>query len=136
MIGRHLMLLDYRADLGRRAEPTPEWGAYVKAENIDLTVYAFIGILAVTRARFFPARRFEFHDEGIPVAVCEVLGGRKAGGGWMARCPAHDIREPSMPIRDADEGQVLVHCHVGCDQHQVIAALKPRRIFSSEGSGS
>jgi hypothetical protein len=74
MIARHLMLLDYRAELVRRAEPTPEWSAYVAAENIDLTVYAFIGILGVTRARFFPDRRFEFFDNGIPVAVCEVLG--------------------------------------------------------------
>jgi hypothetical protein len=74
MIARHLMLLDYRAELVRRAEPTPEWSAYVAAENIDLTVYAFIGILGVTRARFFPDRRFEFYDDGIPVAVCEVLG--------------------------------------------------------------
>ena len=31
-------------------------------------------MLVVTRARFFPDRRFEFCDDGIPVAVCEVLG--------------------------------------------------------------
>jgi hypothetical protein len=74
MIAYRLMLLDYRAKLGQRAEPTPEWAAYIAAENVDLTVYAFIGILAVTRARFFPDRRFEFYDDGIPVAVCEVLG--------------------------------------------------------------
>jgi hypothetical protein len=74
MIGHRLMLLDYLAELVRRAEPTAEWAAYVTAENIDLSVYPFIGILGVTRARFFPGRRFEFRDDGIPVAVCEVLG--------------------------------------------------------------
>ena len=48
--------------------------------------------------------------------IAKALGGRKAGGGWMARCPAHDDREPSLSIRDADDGKVLVRCHAGCDQ--------------------
>jgi hypothetical protein len=33
MIARRLMLLDYRAELLRCAEPTPEWLAYIKAER-------------------------------------------------------------------------------------------------------
>ena len=53
--------------------------------------------------------------------IAKALGGRKAGGGWMARCPAHDDRKPSLSIRDADDGKVLVRCHAGCDQEQVIA---------------
>ena len=36
--------------------------------------------------------------------IAKGLGGRKAGGGWMARCPAHDDREPSLSMRDADDG--------------------------------
>jgi putative DNA primase/helicase len=34
--------------------------------------------------------------------IAATLGGRKAGRGWIARCPAHDDREPSVSIRDAD----------------------------------
>ena len=34
--------------------------------------------------------------------IVRALGGRKAGLGWMARCPAHDDREPSLSIREAD----------------------------------
>ena len=37
----------------------------------------------------------------------------------MARCPAHDDRKPSLSIRDADDGKVLVRCHAGCDQARV-----------------
>jgi hypothetical protein len=63
---------------------------------------------------------------GRPMATAETiaraLGGRKAGRGWTARCPAHDDREPSLSIGDGD-GKVLVHCHAGCDQRTVIAAL-------------
>ncbi len=48
--------------------------------------------------------------------IARALGGRKAGGGWMARCPAHADREPSLSIRDGDGNKVLVRCHAGCDQ--------------------
>ena len=61
--------------------------------------------------------------------IAKTLGGRKAGGGWMARCPAHDDRTPSLSIRDADDGKVLVHCHAGCDQERVIAALRSRGLW-------
>jgi putative DNA primase/helicase len=60
--------------------------------------------------------------------IARALGGRKAGQGWTARCPAHDDREPSLSIRDAD-GKVLVRCHAGCDQWDVIAALKARGLW-------
>jgi DNA primase len=49
-------------------------------------------------------------------SIAKALGGRKAGGGGTARCPAHDDRTPSLSIRDADDGKVLVRCHAGCDQ--------------------
>jgi putative DNA primase/helicase len=34
--------------------------------------------------------------------MARALGGRKAGGDWTARCPAHDDRNPSLSIRDVD----------------------------------
>ena len=60
----------------------------------------------------------------IAETVAKALGGRKLGSGWMARCPAHDDREPSLSIRQSDNGKVLVRCHAGCNQEQVIAALR------------
>lgn len=62
-------------------------------------------------------------------AIAKGLGGRKAGGGWMARCPAHDDREPSLSISTGDEDKVLVRCHAGCDQTRVIAALRSRGLW-------
>ena len=68
-------------------------------------------------------------------AIAKALGGRKAGGGWTARCPAHDDRNPSLSIRDVD-GKVLVRCHAGCEQTQVIAALRGRGLWTENGSRS
>jgi putative DNA primase/helicase len=65
-----------------------------------------------------------------------ALGGRKSGRGWSACCPAHDDRTPSLSIQDADDGRVLVHCHAGCDQARVIAALQSRGLWPKTYGGS
>ena len=61
--------------------------------------------------------------------ITAALGGRKSGSGWTARCPAHDDRTPSLSINEGDDGKALVHCHAGCDQEQVIAALRSRNLW-------
>jgi putative DNA primase/helicase len=61
--------------------------------------------------------------------VAEALGGHKTGSGWIARCPAHDDRSPSLSVGCADDGKVLVHCHAGCKQAEVISALRLRGLW-------
>jgi phage/plasmid primase-like uncharacterized protein len=61
--------------------------------------------------------------------IAKALGGRKAGGSWITRCPAHDDREPSLSISTGDQGKVLVHCHAGCAQAAVVEALKVRGLW-------
>src|SRR5581483_12003674 len=65
-------------------------------------------------------------------AIAKTLGGRKAGATWMAHCPAHDDREPSLAITDTRDGKVLVRCHAGCDQRDVIAALRARGVWDTD----
>lgn len=62
--------------------------------------------------------------------ITRSLGGRKAGGGWTACCPAHDDKNPSLSIRNANGGKVLVRCHAGCDQERVIAVLRARGLWA------
>jgi hypothetical protein len=68
--------------------------------------------------------------------IATALGGRKAGGGWTARCPAHDDHTPSLSICDADDGKVLIRCHAGCGQEQVISILRSRGLWTSNDSRS
>ena len=58
--------------------------------------------------------------------IAKALTGRKAGGAWMACCPAHEDRAPSLSISDAKGGKVLVCCHAGYDQAQVITVSRRR----------
>jgi len=67
--------------------------------------------------------------------IARALWGRRAGGGWVARCPAHDDRNPSLSIRDVDD-KVLVRCHAGCEQTHVIAALRRRGLWTGSRSPS
>lgn len=47
----------------------------------------------------------------------------KGGGHWMAQCPAHPDRTPSLSVSRGDEGQVLLNCFAGCNTGDVIAEL-------------
>ena len=60
--------------------------------------------------------------------IAGALGGRKSARGWIARCPAHDDRNPSLSLTERD-GRLLVHCHAGCSQNAVIEALRERGLW-------
>ena len=48
---------------------------------------------------------------------------RTGAGRWVARCPAHDDRGPSLSVREMDDGRILVHCFAECPIDQVIGAV-------------
>jgi hypothetical protein len=56
-------------------------------------------------------------------SIARELHGRKSGAGWVCRCPAHEDHSPSLSIRET-AGKLLVHCHAGCYQENVIEALR------------
>lgn len=45
------------------------------------------------------------------------------GGSWMACCPAHEDRNPSLSIAEGKDGRVLLTCHAGCTFESIRAAL-------------
>lgn len=44
-------------------------------------------------------------------------------GTWLACCPAHDDKHPSMTVRELEDGRVLVHCFAGCGVEQILGAV-------------
>lgn len=55
--------------------------------------------------------------------IARALGGRRRGRDWMARCPAHEDKSPSLAIRDGRNG-VVFYCHAGCPREGLIDGLK------------
>lgn len=47
----------------------------------------------------------------------------RGSGRWIACCPAHNDRSPSLSIRELDDGRVLVHCFSGCEVEAVLGAV-------------
>ena len=48
---------------------------------------------------------------------------RKVKGGWVACCPAHNDKRPSLSISQGDDGRILLHCFSGCQPADVSAAI-------------
>jgi hypothetical protein len=56
--------------------------------------------------------------------IAALLGGRPSKSGWMARCPTHNDRSPSLSIGVGRDGKkVVVHCHADCPQPRVVSAI-------------
>jgi hypothetical protein len=61
--------------------------------------------------------------EGAPARVAEHLHARRTGHGrWMAKCPAHVDRSPSLSIAAGRDGRALVRCFAGCELTVVLKA--------------
>lgn len=48
---------------------------------------------------------------------------QRGAGAWIACCPVHNDRSPSMTIRELDDGRILMHCFAGCSVDEVLGFL-------------
>lgn len=56
--------------------------------------------------------------------IDQLEGVRRTGPRrWVAKCPAHEDRQPSLTIRELDDGRVLVHCFGGCGVVEVLSSV-------------
>lgn len=55
-------------------------------------------------------------------------------GDYLARCPAHDDRSPSLSISENADGKILMKCHAGCPQAAVMSALESRGLWEPPAS--
>jgi hypothetical protein len=62
-------------------------------------------------------------------AIAAKLAGhpvRPHGRNYVIQCPAHDDQNPSLSIRDGDDGRLIVHCFAGCDPLDVLSEIRAR----------
>ncbi len=55
--------------------------------------------------------------------VITKLNAKKIGSNYMARCPAHDDHDPSLSIREGENGQALLKCFAGCSYENIVKVL-------------
>ena len=66
---------------------------------------------------------------------------RTRPGHWIAACPAHDDKSPSLAIRELEDGRLLIRCFAGCSAAEILAAvgltlqdLFPERLTASSSA--
>jgi hypothetical protein len=42
---------------------------------------------------------------------------------WLACCPAHEDKSPSLGVRLTDDGKILIHCFGGCSVSEIVGAV-------------
>lgn len=58
----------------------------------------------------------------LELVLSRLEGVRKSGAGYVAKCPAHQDRSPSLSIEDRD-GRILLHCFAGCETWDVLLSM-------------
>jgi putative DNA primase/helicase len=63
--------------------------------------------------------------------IAEKLGGakRQANGGWLTRCCCHEDHDPSLSLRDGDNGTLLVTCFANCASTDILRELRRRGLL-------
>lgn len=58
-----------------------------------------------------------------------------SAGGFVACCPAHDDRTPSLHIAEGEDGRALIYCFAGCTAGEIVDALglEMRDLFPQDG---
>jgi AAA domain len=65
----------------------------------------------------------QLSDAPVEMVLGCLKGVRTSLRGWVACCPAHYDREPSLSIGLGDEGQVLLNCFAGCSLDRIVEAM-------------
>ncbi|MGB6212074.1 AAA family ATPase [Pseudomonas mandelii] len=71
------------------------------------------------------------HVEPLAVLRSRLKGVKQHGDRFMAVCPAHQDKSPSLSLSQAEDGRALVHCFAGCKTRDVLGAvgLEMRDLF-------
>lgn len=48
---------------------------------------------------------------------------RTGNGNWLACCPAHEDKSPSLTLHEAQDGRILVRCWAGCSFEEIVGAV-------------
>ena len=62
-------------------------------------------------------------ENKVNLLLGRLQGVRGKEGTWIAQCPAHEDKTPSLSVGLGDDGRILIHCHAGCGAIAVVESL-------------
>ncbi len=69
--------------------------------------------------------------------LSRLNGVKRSGNSYVACCPAHDDKNPSLSVCLSEDGKkILIHCFAGCSDEAILdgLGLKQRDLFITEAS--
>jgi hypothetical protein len=63
-------------------------------------------------------------SSAVVIDLAQRFNAKRNGKGWLARCPAHSDKKPSLSIDEGRDGRALLHCHAGCSTDDILAAKR------------
>lgn len=113
-----------------------QWSPRLALSEIPLApLPVVIRRLLELRATPIDGERYRPHGAAGPVLDLPGMLGRLAGvrrvaGGYVARCPAHDDREPSLSLGEGTDGRLLLFCFAGCTFEAILRATLPLEVIN------
>lgn len=73
----------------------------------------------------------EMADGPLGELLNRLKGVRRSNGQYVACCPAHGDRTPSLSVTTGNDGRVLLRCHAGCTLEAICGAIgiKSQELF-------
>lgn len=62
-------------------------------------------------------------DYPLDLLRSRLRGVQRQGKGYMALCPGHADKSPSLSLSLGEDGRALVHCYAGCETRDVLFAI-------------
>lgn len=59
----------------------------------------------------------------VTALLASLSGVKGRNGSWIAKCPAHEDRSPSLTVKELPDGRILMHCFAGCGTDAVLGVL-------------
>ena len=59
----------------------------------------------------------------VTAILSRLAGVKKTPKGWVAKCPAHQDKSPSLFVSVRHDNSTGMYCFAGCETHDVVAAI-------------
>jgi hypothetical protein len=63
------------------------------------------------------------NQDRLEAILSRLKGAHRYNGYWMALCPAHNDKNPSLKVQPGEDGRILIHCFAGCKPERILSAI-------------
>ena len=83
-----------------------------------------LGAAASTFTSTKSSFNYTSNEDNLGLLISQLSKVKPNGRGqYIACCPSHNDKHPSLAIRHADDGKILLKCFGGCSAHEIVSSI-------------